>query len=300
MNSAEKWLAKLAKLRIDRATGDPAPHKPLLLLTVLELAEQGHLPDNLLALSPELAFRFFTYWTVVSRRRKQKPDIRLPFHYLQSDGFWTSLGGDGKPSTHCRQTHFAELTADFVACARTPSWRERARRVLAATYFKPDEQVALFELLGLPVPSDWEIKRDLEAATTKDAEWRGREARFRIKIVAAYNYTCALTGYRLTTVTAGSIVDAAHIHQFADSRNNDPRNGIALSKNAHWLFDQGLWSVEDDNRIIVATGKFTEDSPDQKGLMQYGGQLIRLPKNPDFWPSPIHLAWHRKKKFLGR
>jgi len=58
-------------------------------------------------------------------------------------------------------------------------------------------------------------------------------------VVSAYNFTCALTAYRLTTITAGSIVDAAHIHEFRDSRNNDPRNGIALSKNAHWTFDQG-------------------------------------------------------------
>jgi putative restriction endonuclease len=117
--------------------------------------------------------------------------------------------------------------------------------------------------------------------------------------VAAYNYTCALTGYRLTTITAGSIVDGAHIHQFADSRNNDPRNGLALCKNAHWLFDQGLWSITDDYRVVVATGKYAEDSPDQKSLMQYHGELIRLPKNNELWPNPVYLTWHRKKKFQG-
>jgi putative restriction endonuclease len=39
MMNAEYWLAKLANLLVDRARGDPAPHKPLLLLVVLELAE---------------------------------------------------------------------------------------------------------------------------------------------------------------------------------------------------------------------------------------------------------------------
>ena len=76
----------------------------------------------------------------------------------------------------------------------------------------------------------------------------------------------ALTGYRLTTVSAGSIVDGAHIHQFSDSRNNDPRNGLALCKNAHWLFDNGLWTLADDYSVIVAAGRFSEDSPDQKPL----------------------------------
>jgi putative restriction endonuclease len=48
-------------LRFDRASGDPAPHKPLLLLVVLEMDEQGLLPNEVLPLTPELAFRFCTY-----------------------------------------------------------------------------------------------------------------------------------------------------------------------------------------------------------------------------------------------
>jgi len=37
------WLAKFSKLRIDRARGDPAPHKPLLLLVLCDLVEQASL-----------------------------------------------------------------------------------------------------------------------------------------------------------------------------------------------------------------------------------------------------------------
>lgn len=296
MATGEQWLAKLAKLRVDRASGDPAPHKPLLLLTVLEVAEEGVLPRSMLPLSPELAFRFFVYWSAVARRRTQKPDVRLPFHYLQSDGLWTALSEDGKRSPHCRQTRFAEMTSDFVACTNDPSWRDKARRILVASYFRPSEQLALFELMGMPIPDSSEMAAELAAATRADAENQGREARFRLTIVPAYNYSCALTGYRLTTITASSIVDAAHIHQFSDSRNNDPTNGIALSKNAHWLFDQGLWSLTDEYRVIVAVGRFVEECPDQKGLIRYHGEQVRLPSDRSLWPNPVHLFWHRSKK----
>jgi putative restriction endonuclease len=34
------WLTKLSKLRIDRARGDPTPHKPLLLLVLYDLVEK--------------------------------------------------------------------------------------------------------------------------------------------------------------------------------------------------------------------------------------------------------------------
>ena len=78
MSTPDQWLAKLAKLKVDRASGDPAPHKPLLLLVVLELAEQGLLPNQELALTPELAFRFNTYWSIiVASRRKQRPKSEL-------------------------------------------------------------------------------------------------------------------------------------------------------------------------------------------------------------------------------
>jgi hypothetical protein len=52
MSAADEWLGKLAQLKVDKASGDAAPHKPLLLLVVLELAEQGLLPPHELELTP--------------------------------------------------------------------------------------------------------------------------------------------------------------------------------------------------------------------------------------------------------
>ena len=126
---------------------------------------------------------------------------------------------------------------------------------------------------------------------------RGREARFRLTVVPAYDYTCALTRYRCVTVDTGSIVDACHIHPFSDSRNNDPRNGIALSKNAHWLFDQGLWSLTDDYDVIVAGNRFDEAGQDAWLLQRMAGFRILLPSNERLWPDPAYIAWHRTHRF---
>jgi putative restriction endonuclease len=65
-------LDRIARLRIDRARANPAPHKPLLLLVVLELAEKGKLSDHLLPLTPELAFRFCAFWSIVAHRWAQE------------------------------------------------------------------------------------------------------------------------------------------------------------------------------------------------------------------------------------
>lgn len=104
----------------------------------------------------------------------------------------------------------------------------------------------------------------------------------------------------MMTVEAASIVDAAHIHAFSDSRNDDPTNGLALCKNAHWLFDQGIWTLADDYSVCVAIGCFKEVCPDQKSLESYHGRAIRLPRDKHFWPNRDYLAWHRKRRFLGQ
>jgi putative restriction endonuclease len=221
----------------------------------------------------------------------------LPFHHLKTDGFWSALDENGNPSPDDPLIRFAELTSDFVAFAKEPAFREQARRILIAKYFQPAERVALYTMVGLPIPRQDEIDMDANYKSPEDAQNQGREARFRINIVSAYNYTYALTRYRLTTIAAGSIVEAAHIHAFCDSRNNDPRNGLALCRNAHWLFDEGLWTLTDEYRVVVAVTRFSEDSPNQKALREFHGQKILLPSDERHWPNPVHIAWHRKNVF---
>ncbi|MFV1965744.1 MAG: HNH endonuclease [Pirellulaceae bacterium] len=292
------WLTKVAHLNVYKAKHGLAPHKPLLLLVVIEMAERGALRDRRLQLTPEVAFRFTTLWPIVSYRRTQKPDIRMPFYHLSSQKFWQPFMGNGELSPDKKLTCYVTLDEEFLSLLQSSAFRNQARRILIAKWFLPAERNALYVLYRIPVPSHDEIARDAQFELPDDAKRVGREARFRLDVVPAYDYSCALTGYRVTTIHAGSIVDAAHIHAFKDSCNNDPRNGIALCKNAHWLFDNGLWSIDDDYRIIVAREQFMEESPDQITLKEYHGKKIRLPENVALWPAQRHLSWHRKHCLL--
>ena len=285
------WLIKLTALRPD---GD-APHKPLLLLSLLDLVERiGHLPSPLL-LTTDVDFTFKVFEKVVSHRRRQRLDIRMPFHHLKTQGFWKAFTEHGTPSPHRSVTQYVVPDSSFVTACADASFRDRARRVLIATYFQPAERNALYNLVGIPIPTDDQIAKDAKYEFPQDAQTAGRDGRFRLDVVPAYNYTCALTGYRITTIAGTSIVDAAHIHRFANSKNNDPRNGVALSKNAHWLFDAGLWSIDEDYRVIVAKDAYLESSPHQKPLAEFHGQKLLLPTNQEIWPAGKHLAWHRKQ-----
>ena len=289
------WLNQLATLRIDRARGNPAPHKPLLLLVIMEMADKGEITKREVTLSPDLAFRFSAFWSVVAKRRKQAPDVRLPFHHLGSSGMWQPLTADGKISPDKKLTTMIMIDPSFLDCLADNKFRDRARRILIETepYFLPEERAALFSMLKIKptVPEVREYEEHYRASIQM-----GRDARFRIEVVVlAYKHTCALTGYRLTTLEMGSIVDAAHIHAFSDSRSNDPRNGLALSKNAHWQFDRGLWSLNDDYRILVNRDKFKEDGAQGQRLADFEGRRIFLPSDPKYWPEYTYLDWHRKR-----
>lgn len=285
----ETWLSKLR----DVNTSGDAPHKPLLLLTLLKAADRdGELPD-VLPLSPELAFEFKMFEHIVAHRRKQKLDIRMPFHHLKSSGVWTPLDKHREPSKHRSVTTCVQIDPDFRAACLNENFRHRAEVILIETYFRPAEQIALREMMGLP--ADVVIpESESDETPEQQARTEGRSARFRLDVVPAYNYTCALTGYRIITVDRGAIVDAAHIAPFRSSKNNDVRNGLSLCKNAHWLFDVGLWSLDDDYRVIVAQDAFDEASPDQTPLKQMIGRRIHLPRDARYWPLATNLAAHRK------
>jgi putative restriction endonuclease len=289
----EKWLGVVSNLNVSRK-GGIAPHKPLLLLVLAELAEQDKLTEKTLLLTGELVFRFLAYGTVVAERLSQRPDIRLPFYHMRSDGCWTPLDENGQPTLERRRAVAAQLNETFWACLNDPDCRNQMRRILIAKYFMDaGERAALYQLIGLSVPPDPIVKED--ARLYEASRERGRETRFRLTVVPVYSYTCALTRYRLVTVDSGSIVEAAHIHQFADSRNNHPRNGIALCKNAHWMFDEGLWSLDDEYRVLIAVKRFDESGAEELLLSLKANSRILLPVDPNYWPDKAHLGWHRKR-----
>ena len=82
--SLNYYAQKFAKLRVDRARGI-APHKPILLLSVIDLVEQGMLRQNRIFLSPELIATFLKFWSHLGSE-SHRSDIAQPFFYTRSEG----------------------------------------------------------------------------------------------------------------------------------------------------------------------------------------------------------------------
>ncbi|NJM48876.1 MAG: HNH endonuclease, partial [Alkalinema sp. RU_4_3] len=67
--------------------GGAAPHKPILLLAVIELIGLGKIRDNRIELSPELIATFLKYWSLLVVTKHQS-NVALPFFHLKGDRFW--------------------------------------------------------------------------------------------------------------------------------------------------------------------------------------------------------------------
>lgn len=292
-------LGRLGNLNVSRSQSrGAAPHKPLMLLTVIDLIEAGEIgADGLVTYDVRLVSRFRDYWELVLDRQQNSPDIPMPFHALGSekDRIWTRLTSDGAPSHAKATSRLAVLDPDLNLLLHDAAFRREARRTLVSIYFTPNEQVMLCARLGLPVPKTDEIEAlRQDADTFKASQRKGRDSRFKSEVLGGYHYTCALTGYRLDTETS-SLVQAAHIHQHARSGNDDPRNGLALTPDAHWMFDAGLWTAVpkgDDLLVKVAKGRFQEGSVDGRTLLGRDGAALVFDPRARLRPGGEFLEWH--------
>jgi len=112
------WLERMSSWRPDKAHPalGVAPQKPLLLLVVCDLAEEGRLAGALLRKDGDLTFRFSSYWRIVAPRRRTKPDLTLPFFHLNSEGFWQPVDAAGRPARDRRAAVLPQ--AEFRSLAR--------------------------------------------------------------------------------------------------------------------------------------------------------------------------------------
>jgi len=122
-----------------------------------------------------------------------------------------------------------------------------------------------------------------------------RDAAFAVAVKRAYGDTCAFTGLKIINGGGRAEAQAAHIRPVADAGPDSVRNGLALSATAHWMFDRGLVSVDDDHTLLVAKDRVPEAA---RRLFLPGGRIV-APRRTDWQPHPQFLRYHRENVFKG-
>lgn len=286
----------------------------MLLLSVLELAATGQLAQNEVHFGPGLFEYFDEYWRAVAGDEIGK--VEYPFWYMKSEPFWTLvplLGQEEAVREKGSSPAWGKWLREHIAHARLEGVlfeamqdedaRDQMRGILVAAYF-PDKKEAVERIREFErsvyrytrIIRRWREPETLYRATPEHV----RNAAFRRVVTGAYGYACAVSGVRLTLPTGGTyqLVQAAHIHDWAVSHDDDPRNGIALSPNYHWLFERGLFTLDEQWRVKASPAARDCIGTTDELLARYHRRQIDLPADESLWPGQDYLEWHRENKYL--
>lgn len=158
MSDLNIYSKYFSNLRTAKKLGLPAPHKAVLLLSVMELVETGVIIGNRIELSERLEKTFLKLWKrYVGTSVVFQAKVATPFWHLQNEPFWNLYLNNGKdlstvtsPYSVSRlreNTHaiidqeLFELMRDEDSCARL--------RVLLISQYLQDQHIPLDKSLSV-------------------------------------------------------------------------------------------------------------------------------------------------------
>jgi len=323
----EKYIRQFAALR--RAQGrmwgpdtrKKAPHKPLLLLAIIDLVERGSLLSPVVVLENhlvELNELFTNYWRQVVPL-SQQTSIAFPFSRLFTEPFWKLIPLPGKEINRANVDQItavsqlrklassSRMDEDLFALMTDLKARNILRSILIDSHFSLAAGKALWTQVMVHTQS-WEYAEQLEMAAKEplvDKVIKEREVTepvrdqgFRKAVVGTYDHRCALCGMRVITSEGHTCVDAAHIIPWSESHNDDIRNGMALCKLCHWAFDHRMAAVKRDYTVLIS--RQVQQTPNvADSLLRLQGKPLHKPANQPFWPALVFLDKHRLTRFAG-
>jgi putative restriction endonuclease len=306
-------------LSVYRGGGSPSLNKPLLLLAVLDLAASSHLEENRVRFEPPLFEIYQSYWDAVVGEGRSR--IEFPFWYLSSAPFWNPVARSAfadevaerdaarKPlsANQIRQwIDHVRLSEPFYAVTQDPGDRETLRRIIVDFWLDDDASQTQADRVREQEQAVYRYALALQQAAEQNAPYTAtrevneqiRHKAFRRLVLGAYGYRCAVTGTRLTLPSDRSdlhLVQAAHIHDWAMSHDDSPRNGLPLTPDVHWLFDNGLFTLDRDLCVYPNTEALGRCEGNTSMVYDLRGQRICEPLSPSFAPGESYLRMHWEK-----
>jgi putative restriction endonuclease len=306
-----EFIKKIGSLNRATVNGLKAPHKPILLLSVIESIAFGEIVENKIEISPLLVARFKDNWNRLVNNNIFQPNFALPFFHMQKEGFWKLKTYFGKEilitSSHSIKSFsqlkesvaYSYLDSNLFALIQNPKTRDEIYRFITVKYFgKPEtihKQYGLVDEVTEQILNEPSIEYQKQIEIADDEEIFVRCGVFKRVVPKIYDYTCCVSGMRIISGYDIQMVDACHIVPFSVSHNDTISNGISLSPNLHRAFDRGLITLDEKYRVVISKS-FTE-YPSENMLKLLEGKQILLPKDNKHYPSTENLKWHNDNVF---
>ena len=302
----DEYCERFQSLHTDQHQGRPRPHKAVMLLAVLSLADNGQLVKNEITYSPELLELFKRFFAIVRGPTDQCTPWN-PFFYMKSEMFWhlhpqpgqeaalAAMRNPGGVGMLMANVAHASLDDELFGYITQPALREALRQAIVDRYFSEHRR----ELLALcgeerdigRVREDWRGREyAVDRGEVSGASERSRSAAFARTVREAYDYRCAACGIRFLYNDI-TVIDAAHLIPFRETQDNSPQNGMALCKNHHWLMDSHLMSPGPGPRGDYSRPRWhvckdlNERIEGQREVLDLKGKTVILPDDVRLLPK---------------
>lgn len=298
-----------------------APHKPILLLSLIQLIHSGEIQTNRIFITGELVIAFKSNWNKLVKTN-HTPNFSLPFFHLNSEPFWRLVYCNGlydnkeKISSLGKlksKIAFAEMDKQLFELLLNPLTSKEIEIMVLNTYFPSTRDNYQFGLV-----SEYDVEHIIREQILNDtkeeyqtlmshmivelSENEIEEERFirgsvfKREIPKIYLNHCCISGMRITCTINAQMTDACHIVPFSVSNDDTVSNGISLSPNLHRAYDRGLITINED--YIVRVSPIIRENNTPFSLSQFAGRRILLPESKKDYPSPENLSWHKKEVFV--
>jgi putative restriction endonuclease len=157
----KEYIAQFQSLNTNKRAGIDAPHKPILLLAIMDLVESRVINGTRIELTEQLERAFLRTWKrYVGSSLLFQPKIATPFWHMQNEPFYKLYTNDGKELAgspysvkKLRENTYAILDKDLFELMKDENSRAQLRVVLVSTYFQnqhitPDVLLSVLALLG--------------------------------------------------------------------------------------------------------------------------------------------------------
>lgn len=121
-------------------SGQKAPHKAVLLISVIELIEEKTISSPCIPLSDDLISRFIRNWKAHVNSDIFSPTITTPYWHLQNESFWRLNTYDGSElkktysEKYLRECTFAIIDIDLFELLKEAGNAVRFKEIILDTY----------------------------------------------------------------------------------------------------------------------------------------------------------------------
>lgn len=291
------------KIKVHRANGRSARHKPLLALWAIGQCLQGRKRLIEFAEVEKPLKRLLVNFGETSNKNPHVPFLRM-----RNDRVWEVPKGDTlKNNTSSGDAQIEELRNDKVTAGFTQEIYDRfrldRRLAYAITWQLLHDHFPVCDHVDLIKSTmNRDIAQEVLIASGEEVHYltqqQEKDKLFRANILAEYHHSCAVCGYSVEFPDGHwPGLEAAHIKWRSHKGPDKTPNGIALCAMHRTLFDQGLFTIKPTSHLIRVSTSVKEQFLDQGIVKRQNSKLEVIPTSSTNRPGKSFLQWHERNVF---